>query len=185
MLYFCRISSLRFCLSSLFVALCSSRSLMASSRSWFLQQRTYYITVFSISLVSMFALSRHNNNVWANPLIFSCVSWIMTRDLLFSVNHLTRHATLKWQPNDRKHFSIGSIGGGPLFFWDGREVLNQFLGDMNFIPRLEVVHDFWWAIACAIIFLNIKSQNSFYLFTSFNLWSAFSMECALYIELLL
>lgn len=51
---------------------------------------------------------------------------------------------------------------GQYFFEMGaREVCNQFLGDMNFIPHLEVVHDFWWAIACAIIFFDIKSQNNF------------------------
>jgi len=50
-----------------------------------------------------------------------------------------------------------------------RDVFNQFFGEMNFIPHLEVGHDFWWAIACAIIFLDIKSQNNFYLFPYFIL----------------
>ena len=75
-----------------------------------------------------------------------------------------------WQPNDRIDFAIGSIGDGPFFFELGaRKAFNQFLGGMNFIPHLEVVHDFWWAIAGAIIFLDldIKSQNNLYLFTYF------------------
>ena len=72
------------------------------------------------------------------------------------------------QPNDRIDFAIGSIGDGPFFFFElgAREAFNQFWG-MNFIPHLEVVHDFWWAIAGAIIFLDIKSQNNLYLFTYF------------------